>query len=308
MMHPNLFDQLRTFQAVTECGSFSAAAKELHKTVSAVTYTVSQLETQLDLKLFDRSGYRPVLTDAGKSVLRDAEMISRKVERLSARAQAMKSDEPANITLLLSVTFPEKALAQALGEFAKTYPHIQFSLIQCFVDDAVEQISEGSEAIALMHLRDNMPGHRVDGRQIAMRDVILAAAPDHPLANRGPFALSELDNHRQIILSHIPVDTVRYDYTVHTTDLWSVNSPHLLAECLVAGSGWSYVERNIADPLLKSGELVKLPCSDIAEHANNRYAAIWSANRILREPETYLLNLIEEKAANDGMAATLNIA
>lgn len=308
MMHPNLFDQLRTFQAVTEFGSFSAAAKELHKTVSAVTYTVTQLENQLDLTLFDRSGYRPVLTDAGKGVLRDAEMISRKVERLTARTQAMKADEPANLTLLLSLTFPQRALAEALTEFAQTYPHIQFSLIHCFINEAVEQISEGSEAIALMPLRDTMPGHRLDGRQIAMRDIILVAAPSHPLANIGPFALSELDNHRQIILSHIPVDTARYDYTVHTTDLWSVNSPHLLAECLVAGAGWSYLDRNIAAPLLASDKLVKLPCSDIIEHANNRFAALWSANRILRKPEIFLLDLIEKKAAQDGAAATLTIS
>lgn len=307
MMHPNLFDQLRTFQAVTECGSFSAAAKELNKTVSAVTYTISQLESQLALTLFDRSGYRPALTDAGKGVLRDAEMISRKVERLSARAQAMTADEPANLTLLLAVTFPEEALAQALAEFAKSYPHIQFSLIQCFLNDAIEQLNEGSEAIALMHLRDHMPGHRIDGRQIAMRDQILVAAPTHALANMGPFALLELDNHRQIILSHMPVDTTRYDYTVHTTDLWSVNSPHLLAQCLVAGAGWSYVERTIAGPLLDAGKLVKLPCSDINENPSQRYAAIWSANRNLREPEKHLLDLIEEKAAHDGTAATLNV-
>ena len=54
-MHTNLLQQLQVFLAVARSPSISVAAKSLNKTVSALSYTISTLEQQLDLKLFDRS-------------------------------------------------------------------------------------------------------------------------------------------------------------------------------------------------------------------------------------------------------------
>jgi DNA-binding transcriptional LysR family regulator len=62
-------DQIRIFLAVAETGSFSKAAKRLHRAQSAVTYGVQKLEAQFGIPLFDRAGYRPVLTEAGRALL-----------------------------------------------------------------------------------------------------------------------------------------------------------------------------------------------------------------------------------------------
>ena len=62
-------DQLRVFRQVAETGSFSAAARAMHRAQSAVTYAVQKLEDQAGVELFDRSGYRPVLSEAGRALL-----------------------------------------------------------------------------------------------------------------------------------------------------------------------------------------------------------------------------------------------
>ncbi len=70
--HPTL-DQLQVFLTVVEKGSFSAASRALNRTQSVISYTIANLETQLGVALFVRSGTRrPQLTEAGKSVLEDA--------------------------------------------------------------------------------------------------------------------------------------------------------------------------------------------------------------------------------------------
>jgi len=65
-MHPNTLEQFRVFREIVIAGSFSQASKNLSKTLSAVSYTISTLENQLGITLFDRSGHRPVLSEAGQ--------------------------------------------------------------------------------------------------------------------------------------------------------------------------------------------------------------------------------------------------
>ena len=63
-------DQLRTFIAVADEKSFSAAGRRLRRAQSVVSQTMANLEGQLGVKLFDRSARLPVLTDQGRAALR----------------------------------------------------------------------------------------------------------------------------------------------------------------------------------------------------------------------------------------------
>jgi DNA-binding transcriptional LysR family regulator len=63
------FDQIRVFLSVVDQGSFPKAAKSLKRAQSAVTYAIRKLEAEIGVQLFDRSGYRSVLTPAGRALL-----------------------------------------------------------------------------------------------------------------------------------------------------------------------------------------------------------------------------------------------
>jgi DNA-binding transcriptional LysR family regulator len=85
------WNELRTFLAVAESGSFSRAAEKLHLTQPAITKRIQSLETGLDVKLFDRVGKRVYLTEAGAllqpraqallSEINDTEMVLRNLHR-----------------------------------------------------------------------------------------------------------------------------------------------------------------------------------------------------------------------------------
>ena len=82
-------DQLRTFIAAVDEGSFSAASRKLLRSQSVVSETISNLEEQIGVQLFDRSGRYPKLTSAGIVLLADARNIVSGVDLLKARAKGM---------------------------------------------------------------------------------------------------------------------------------------------------------------------------------------------------------------------------
>src|ERR1700685_3501554 len=81
-------DQLRTFIAAADEGSFSAAGRRLRRAQSVVSQTLANLEGQLGVKLFDRSGRFPVLTDQGRALLADARAVAGHIELLKAQARS----------------------------------------------------------------------------------------------------------------------------------------------------------------------------------------------------------------------------
>jgi DNA-binding transcriptional LysR family regulator len=62
-------DQMRVFATVSEAGSFRSAAIRLNRVQSAISHAIGNLEAQLDVELFDRSGHKPRLTPAGATLL-----------------------------------------------------------------------------------------------------------------------------------------------------------------------------------------------------------------------------------------------
>src|SRR3984885_2008272 len=87
MLDAVTLDQLRTFIAAAEEGSFSAAGRKLRRAQSVISQTLATLERQLGVKLFDRGGRYPRLTDHGQALLNDARSIADGMDCFKARAK-----------------------------------------------------------------------------------------------------------------------------------------------------------------------------------------------------------------------------
>src|SRR6185503_11552810 len=80
-------DAIHVLDAIDRKGSFAAAAAELHRVPSAITYSVKQLEEGLGIDLFDRKGHRAVLTEAGRELLAEGRRLLRAAADLECRVQ-----------------------------------------------------------------------------------------------------------------------------------------------------------------------------------------------------------------------------
>ena len=89
MLDALTLDQIRTFAAVAEAGSFRAGAKRLSRVQSAVSHAIGNLEAELGVTLFDRSSHRPTLTSDGRALLADGRAILLKVDLMRARARGL---------------------------------------------------------------------------------------------------------------------------------------------------------------------------------------------------------------------------
>src|SRR5260221_10671320 len=122
MLEGITLDQLRTFIAAVDEGSFSAAGRKLRRAQSVVSQALANLEAQLGVKLFDRSARYPKLTDEGRSLLVDARSVADNVDGFKARARAMREGLEPELAVAMDVMYPMQAVTRAAMSSCKNYP------------------------------------------------------------------------------------------------------------------------------------------------------------------------------------------
>src|SRR5579872_2726381 len=115
-------DQLRTFIAAADEGSFSAAGRRLKRAQSVVSQTLANLEAQLGVQLFDRTSRFPMLTDAGRSLLVDARTATASMDLFKARAKGLSGGLEPELSVVVDVMFPIRNLTCAVAAFQTEFP------------------------------------------------------------------------------------------------------------------------------------------------------------------------------------------
>ena len=118
-------DQFAVFAAIVDEGGFAAAARRLNRAQSAITYAIQKLEDQSGTELFDRTAYRPTLTDAGKELLPGIRRILADVDdyRLHARQMVMGLEE--ELRLAVHPYTPAHLLSSVLRDFHGAFPSVR---------------------------------------------------------------------------------------------------------------------------------------------------------------------------------------
>ncbi|HVW93574.1 MAG TPA: LysR family transcriptional regulator [Devosia sp.] len=122
MAAPLDLDQLQSFCAIADCGSFTEAARRVNKTQSAVSMQIKRLEERLGDELFVRDGRTVLLTERGEALYAQA----RRMLRLNAEIVDMFSDEDLAGTIHFGIPddYAVKLLPVVLKRFQKTHPRI----------------------------------------------------------------------------------------------------------------------------------------------------------------------------------------
>src|SRR5436189_258500 len=115
-------DQLRTFIAAADAGSFSAGARQLRRAQSVVSQTLANLEAQVGVKLFDRSRRAPVLTREGVALLAEARAVVGGMDVFKARAKGLSDGLEPELCAVVDVVFPLERLTSAVAAFQEEFP------------------------------------------------------------------------------------------------------------------------------------------------------------------------------------------
>lgn len=252
-------DQLRVFVAVIDAGGFAHAARQLHRTQSVISYTIANLEEQLNVVLLDRSKRKPTLTDAGQALLADARAVALKIDAMRARAKALAGGLEAEVSVVVDVMFPTCVLVRILETFQVQFPTVALRL-------RIEAMGAVSQQVLDGHCHLGVGGWMSANsdaiERLAMGHVRLmpVAAPGHALAQiEGPIPIGLAREHVQLVLSDRSSLTEGQDFGVLGLRNWrlgDLGSKHAL---LRAGLGWGNMPEAMVREDLASGRLVHLP-------------------------------------------------
>lgn len=251
-------DQLRVLLTIVEEGSFGAAARRLRRAQSAVSYSISTLESQLDVELFDRSGYRPVLTAAGKTLLGEIREIIARTDRLKTHARAMSAGLEAEVSVVSDLVFPLAPLCSIFYEFNRQFPGVSLRIYSDSLGGVADLVLNGTCSLGILATLPEVPAGLI-GHALSPIDTQVVAAPGHPLAQvDGRISTHSLRDHPQIVLSDRSNFTSGRDFNVFSSNSWRVSDIQMKLQLIRSGVGWGSLPANLTHPHIDEGSLVAL--------------------------------------------------
>jgi len=290
-------DQLRVLVAIADTGSFSAAGRRLARAQSAISQAVAGLEAAQGVLLFDRSGHRPRLTEVGRLLVDQAQMVLASAARFEAVAANTRSGLEPELALAIDPLAPSAPLIESLRALRASYPDLPVSFSTEGLGGAERKLREGSAALAICLLLPTPPD---DLSTLSLLGLKLApvAAPFHPLAALGrALTRADLEPHVQLVLSD-PVNPTGPSYGLASARLWRFVDLQRRLDMLLAGFGWCRMpEHLIARPLME-GKLVQLDLIDEPDPGDLIIYAARMRHRPLGPAGQWFLNDLRARLVN----------
>lgn len=258
MMDALTLDQIRVFIAVSDSGSFSRTAKALNRAQSAVTYAIQKLEAETGVTVFDRSGYRPVLTEAGKALLVRAKRIAEEAGGFRDQARSLARGLEPELSIALDPMFPMPLVVDALRAFSERFPSVPPRVHVRSLGAAAQLIVNGTCPIGMLPfvISDLTP---LKTFPIVTTELIPVVAPDHPLAAaEGSIAAETLHHHVQLVLSDASDLTAGRDYGVLSSRTWRLADLGAKKSMLLAGLGWGSMPAHLVTDEIERGLLKRI--------------------------------------------------
>ena len=251
-------DALLVLDAIARKGSFAAAAEELHRVPSAITYTVQKLEQDLDVQLFDRSGHRAKLTRAGEELLREGRHLLRAATDIECRVQRIAKGWETELRIAYNDILPGERLCPLLETFYREGAGTRLRLSAEILEGCWDALFSGRADLVIGAPSEAPPEPGVAVRAFGEMDFVFAIAANHPLAQAPePISTSEILQHRIVVAADTSRNLPPRSVGLSTgQDTLTVPGMRAKLEAQVAGLGVGFLPVNLANPAIAAGRLV----------------------------------------------------
>ncbi|MGZ5050595.1 MAG: LysR substrate-binding domain-containing protein [Methylobacter sp.] len=264
MKYPITLDALEVLDAIDRKGSFAAAASELFRVPSAVSYTVQKLEQDLDVVLFRKEGRKATLTEAGKVLLEQGREILDATERLAIAAKTTHSGwEPVfNVAIdsILSFDF----IYPLIAKFYDVQPDIEINIYEEVLGGTQETIAGDRADLAIGAGAAPATGPGIKYQPIRQVEWLFTVAPVHPLT-QAPLPLSRqlIEQHRFIVVRDSSRNQAPQSRRIFSKrPVLSVPSITEKINALQEGLGVGFLPAHRIQHLLEQGRLIALPVEE----------------------------------------------
>lgn len=268
------YEQLRTFLAVVDSGSFAGAARRLNRAVSVISYGIANLEAQLGVQLFEREGTRkPRLTVAGRAVLAEARAIGEGFDGLRAKVKGLLEGLEAEVNLAIDVMLPADRIGTVLRGFNAAFPTVSLRLHVEALGAVTALVLDRRAILGISGpLASGVEG--IDSIAAGSLPLVPVAAPDHPLARLERIPPGAARGHIQLVLTDRSPLTDGRDFAVLSPRTWRLADLGAKHALLREGIGWGNMPLPMISADLQAGTLVRL---DMPDHTGGtyRFSGIW---------------------------------
>lgn len=191
--------QIEAFLKVAEFGSFTRAAERLHVAQPALSQHVRDLESELGIRLFDRTTRRVELTDGGREFRNTAAKIIEDLELAARHAHELATRKRGRVAIAAPPLLAGAILPWAVADFRTAFPGIQVTVVEARADEIVELVRSGQVECGLGTFRAGEEG--ITTKALTSDSFALFCQPSHPFARKKRVTWRELDNHPLVTLT-----------------------------------------------------------------------------------------------------------
>ncbi|GAA5135184.1 LysR substrate-binding domain-containing protein [Thalassotalea piscium] len=265
---PISVEALLVLDAIEYRGSYAAAAEQLNKVPSALSYIVQKLEEQLNVTIFQRQGRRAVLTPAGKHLLSEGRKVLHTINALAEQTQTMANGWEPKIRIACDSIINIKPVFAGIQQFLALHENIEFDIQEEVMNGTWEALVEDKVDLVIGAPAPVPNQKGIRAIKIGQLDSVLVMSKSHPLfqdlshANKA-MTTNELIKYRSIVV---------HDSSLHDIP-WSINmikgSQHFFVSsitqkvaAIIAGIGIGHLPKATAQQHINDGTLVEI---DLAE-------------------------------------------
>jgi DNA-binding transcriptional LysR family regulator len=254
--------RLESFLLAAENLSFSEAAKRLHITQPTISHHMKMLEAELGVELFDRSGVKLRLTEAGRSLLPWARRLIQDSKELKEMASSLHDGVVGHLRIACSTTAGKYVLPQLAARFSKRHPWVRVSILACTPDRAIPQVLEGEANLAVVSYEPR--DESLESQEFFQDSITLVVSSSHPWAFRKVIEPGDLLNEniilrestsgtRRVMLSEL----AKFDISLDDLNVFlELGNAEAIVRTVAAGYGVSFVSTLASACPLDRGNIV----------------------------------------------------
>ena len=258
MMLKLSIDALEVIDAIARKGSFAAAAESLYRVPSAITYTIRKLEEDLGVAIFDRSGHRANLTEAGAELLKEGRHLLDAAHALESRVKRVATGIETDIGIAINDLFSNDALYKTLDKFYAQGFGTRVKVMREVFGGSWDALLSGRADISLGAPGEAPPSGGFSTKLLGQLEFVFAVAPHHPLASLAePLNNQDIIQYRAVAAAdssrNLPP---RSSGILSGQDVLTVPDMQSKLEAQMAGLGVGYLPSGLAKRYAQSGKLI----------------------------------------------------
>ena len=251
-------DALIVLEAIHRNGSFAAAANELHRVRSALTYTVQKLESDLGVALFDRTEHRAKLTSIGKVLLQEGSNLLRAASDLEQTIKQLQTGWEEEIIIAVDDTITIPKLYPLIEKFYQECPLTRLTITAEILGGCWDALTSGRVDLAIGASGDIPSSSEFGMFPLGPMQFVFAISPHHPLAKLPePLKNSDIKKYRGVVAADTSRKLpARTSGTLSGQETLTVSNIQAKIEAQVHSLGVGYLPLHLIHEYLNNKQLM----------------------------------------------------